>query len=308
MPDYTLPNNYKTQLSDSLELSRIVHGHWRLADWNLTVREILRLTEQCIDLRITSFDHADIYGDYRCESLFGSALRLNKEIRKKIQIITKCGIKLPSQKYPHRKVKTYDYSYQHIILSVENSLKNFGTDYIDLFLLHRPAPFFDPYGLAEAFNMLKKQGKVLNFGVSNFSPQQFEMLNSITDNKLVTNQVEISPFCLEHFNNGNIDFFLTHGIKPMAWSPLAGGRIFNPGDEREKSIVQTLREIATELDLESIEQVAYKWLLMHPAGIIPITGSVNIQRIEVAVDAIHTKMSIEQWYKIYIASTGYELP
>jgi predicted oxidoreductase len=122
----------KIKLSENLELSRIIHGHWRLAEWKLSNQQLLTLTQQIIELGITSFDHADIYGNYSCEKLFGDALQLKKELRQHIQIITKCGIKLISDKYPERKVKHYDYSYDHIISSVNNSLKNFGTDYIDL--------------------------------------------------------------------------------------------------------------------------------------------------------------------------------
>src|SRR6056297_1586106 len=196
----------KVQLSSELHLSRIVHGHWRLLDWNTDAQSLLNLTQQAIELGITSFDHADIYGDYGVESAFGKALSLKKALRKDIQIISKCGIKLLSEKYPDRKVKHYDYSAGHIIASVENSLKNLQTDYIDLLLLHRPAPFLDPAEVAEAFSKLHKSGKILHFGVSNFKPEQFEMLESYTDQPLVTNQVEISPVCLEHFENGNIDF------------------------------------------------------------------------------------------------------
>jgi len=179
----------KIKLTDNLEISRIVHGHWRLVDWQLSNQDLLKLTNQCIDLGITTFDHADIYGDYSCEELFGDVLKLDKSLRQKIQIISKCGIKLMSKKFPERQLKTYDYSYAHIVKSVENSLKNLNTDYLDILLLHRPSPFFNPSEVAKAFSKLKKEGKVLNFGVSNFTAQQFEMLNSYVDEPLVTNQV-----------------------------------------------------------------------------------------------------------------------
>jgi predicted oxidoreductase len=280
----------------------------RLANWKLSDQELLKLTEQAFELGITTFDHADIYGDYRCEKLFGDALKLRKGIRKDIKIITKCGIKLITDKFPARKLKYYDYSFNHIVSSVDNSLKNFGTDYIDLLLLHRPAPFFNPEEVASAFSSLKKSGKVIHFGVSNFNPMQFEMLNACTDENLVTNQVEISPYCLEHFENGNIDYFLKEKIKPMAWSPLAKGKLINPRDEKGQRIHDKLLEVAGELNVPTIEKIIYSWLLNHPTSIIPIVGTSKIERIKHAVEAVNIDMSLEQWYKIYTASTGKEVP
>ena len=298
----------RIRLTNEFELSRIVHGYWRLSSWNLSNKELLKLIQQTIELDVTSFDHADIYGNYTCEQLFGEALSLHPALRNDIQIITKCGIKLLSDKYPQRTIKHYDYSFEHIIDSVNNSLKNLRTDYIDLLLLHRPAPFFIPEEVAKAFATLKKSGKVLHFGVSNFTPIQFEMLNSYTDERLVTNQVEISPYCLEHFENGNIDFFLKERIKPMAWSPLAGGKLINPLDEKGKQIYKALFEVAAELGADSIDEVIYSWIINHPCKIIPVIGTSKIERIKWAVGALSREMSLEQWYKIYNASTGRELP
>ena len=299
-------NNIK--LSESLQVSPIIHGHWRLFDWGLSLQEILTLTQKTIELGVTTFDHADIYGNYECEELFGNVLNLKKGHRKDIQIITKCGIKLLSDKYPHRNFKTYDYSYSHIINSVENSLKNLNTDYIDLLLLHRPSPFFDPNEVSKAFSQLKKSGKVLNFGVSNFNPEQFDMLNSYCEDKLVTNQVEISPLCLEHFENGNINHFLKERIVPMAWSPLAQGKVFSPSNDQENRVNNCMLQIADELGVNSLDKVAYSWLLSHPTSIIPIVGSGKIERIKNAVDSLNIKMSTEQWLRIYNASSGVELP
>jgi predicted oxidoreductase len=235
-------------------------------------------------------------------------MRLENGLRNRIQIVTKCGIKLISDKFPGMKLKHYDYSFDHIVNSVDNSLKNLRTDHVDLLLLHRPAPFIAPEEVAKAFSYLKKSGKVLHFGVSNFKPGQFEMLNTFTEEKLVTNQVEISPYCLEHFDNGNIDYFLKEGVKPMAWSPLAGGRLMNPQDEKGRRIHQVLWEVAGELNTGSIEVVVYSWLLKHAASIIPVIGTGKIERIKLAVDALNTSMTLEQWYKIYNASTGTDLP
>lgn len=298
----------KVKLTSDFEISRIVHGHWRLNDWNLNNQELLKLTQKCIELGVTTFDHADIYGNYSCEKLFGDALSLKPELRKEIQLITKCGIKLNTDKFPSRELKYYDYSYNYIVSSVENSLKNFQTEFIDLLLLHRPSPFFNPEEVAKAFSDLKKSGKVLHFGVSNFNPQQFETLNAFTDEKLVTNQVEISPLCLEHFDNGNMDYFLEKRIHPMAWSPLSGGQLLKPTTQKEHRIFKTLTEIATKLNVDSIDQLIYAWLLKHPVGIIPVVGTQHINRIKNAIEATKIDLSLEQWFKIYNASTGVELP
>lgn len=295
-------------LKDNLEISRLVHGHWRAVEWDLSNQEMISLIQQSIELGITTFDHADIYGDYSCEKIFGDALALKKEVRKDLQIVTKCGIKLLSSKYPDRKIKSYDYSAEYILSSVENSLTNFGTDYIDLLLLHRPAPFFDSVEVAETFSKLRKDGKVLHFGVSNFTPAQFEMLDSHLDFPLVTNQVEISPYCLEHFDNGNIDFFAKEGVSPMAWSPLGGGKILAPSDEKGQRILTVLTEIAKELGVDSIDKLIYSWLLKHPTGIIPILGTGKLERLKSATEAMNVEMTLEQWYQIFVASRGANVP
>ena len=296
------------KLSDDLEISRIVHGHWRLTSWNLRPEALLKLMLDALDLGINTFDHADIYGDYRCEELFGEALRLRPELRSRIKLITKCGIKLISGRYPERRLKHYDYSYAHIVGSAENSLSKMGTDFIDLLLLHRPAPFFDPEEVSSAFTQLRQTGKVRHFGVSNFSPAQFSMLQAHLDFRLVTNQVEISPLQLDHFGNGNIDFFLREKIIPMAWSPLAGGRLMNPGNEREWRVLTALKQVEEELGFSCTEAAAYCWLLSHPARIIPVAGSSKIERLKIATEALGVKMNQEQWYRIYTASTGADLP
>ena len=294
-------------LNDNLSLSRIVHGYWRLRDWNLSDDQLLKLIEQVLELGITSFDHADIYGNHTCEAYFGRALALKPELREKMELISKCGIKMATDYNPELDIKIYDYSTEYIIKQAETSLKNLGTDRLDLLLLHRPAPFFNPEEVAKAFDQLKSSGKVLNFGVSNFSPAQFDTLQSYLDMPLATNQVEISVSCLEHFENENTEYFLKHKIKPMAWSPLAGGAIFNPKTEKDQRLTAVLKSIAGELNTD-IDQVMYAWLLKHPTGIMPIVGSQHINRIKSAVDALEIELSLEQWYKIYIASKGEDLP
>jgi predicted oxidoreductase len=299
---------HKVKLSDNLEISRFVHGMWKLAEWNLSQKELLKFIENVIELGINTFDHADFYGNYSCEQLFGNAISLNKSIRNKIKIVTKCGVKLMSDKFPERKIKYYDYTSNHIIQSVENSLKNLQVDHIDLLLLHRPAPFFNPEEVATAFSQLKKSGKVSNFGVSNFKIIQFEMLSKYMDEKLVTNQVEISPYCLEHFENGNMDYFLKENISPMAWSPLASGKILTPKDEKGEKIYQVITEIAEELNVNNVDQIVFNWLIKHPATIVPVLGTGKIEHVKSALKAVDFELNLEQWYQIYIAGLGKKLP
>lgn len=300
-------NKTNTQTTD-LKLSQIVQGHWRLSEWNYTPQELLTLTKKSIDLGITSYDHADIYGNYECEKAFGKAISLDKGLRNEIEIISKCGIKLLSDKFPERKLKYYDYSAKYIVWSVENSLRNLQTEYLDVLLLHRPAPLFDPEEVAKAFSQLKEQGKVKHFGVSNFSPSQFELLQSAVNEPLVTNQIEISPYCLDAFKDDNLNYLQKNKIKAMAWSPLAGGQLFTPTNDKGFRILESLKKVAKELDVEHLDTIIYAWILKHPAGITPIIGTGKLDRIKNAIDAISIKMSTEQWYEIYIASEGQELP
>lgn len=298
----------KIKLKDDLEFSRIVHGYWRLMDWNISNRDLVNLIEEVYDLGITTVDHADIYGNFCCEEKFGEALKLKKGLREKLQIVTKCGIKFPSENRPENKSHCYDTSKEHIIKSAERSLKNFNTDYLDVLLIHRVDALLNPEEVAEAFTKLNKDGKVRYFGVSNFLPAQFNMLNSYLDNKLITNQVEISPLCLNAFEDGTLDLMLEKRIKPMAWSPLAGGRLFRGNDERALRVQKVLNKIKEEVNAKDIDEVAYAWLLMHPSKIMPIVGSGKIERIKSAIRATEIKLTRDQWFEIYVASRGVDIP
>jgi len=298
----------KVKLAEELEFSRIIHGQMRIRDWNLTDANFLKLTEQVIELGINTFDTANIYGDYSCEELFGNALRLKPSLRAKITMVTKCGIKIMSGKFPKQKIQYYDYSYDYIIGEAEKSLRNLRIDHIDVLLLHRPSPLLDPQEVAKAFDKLKKDGKVRYFGVSNFLPHDFTMLQSYLDEKLVTNQVEISPYTITHFENGNMNFFLKKRIKPMAWCPMAWGKLITPTDEKSARVVSVLEEIAGEISVDGIDKVIYTWLLMHPSKIMPINGSGKIDHIRRSVESLNINMSKEQWSRIFIASRGEPMP
>lgn len=297
----------KIQLAEDLHFSQIVHGHWRLAEWNLSPEELISLMEKCIEAGITTFDHADIYGNYMCEELFGQALALKPSLRENIQIVTKCGIKLVSENRPNHTIKSYDTSKEHIIWSAENSLQKMNTDFIDVLLIHRPDPFMDPAETADAFHTLRKEGKVRHFGVSNFTPAQMEMLQGEFDGSLVTNQIELSVLHEKPFFDGTINQLQKEKIRPMAWSPLAGGRLFKGEDEKGQRVKKALEKVAAETEASSIDEVAYAWLLHHPAQIMPIVGSGKMERIQSAVNAANIPLSREQWFYILQESMGKEV-
>lgn len=298
----------KIKLSPTLEVSRFALGFWRLNEWKMSSAELLYFIETVLDTGIITFDHADIYGDFSCETLFGEALMRKPALRQKMQLVTKCGIKPVSQKFPERKVNCYDTGYRHIIGSVEQSLKNFHTDYLDLLLIHRPDPLMNPRETARAFEDLHRSGKVLHFGVSNFLPADMEMLQSHLSLPLVTNQVEISPAQLAHFHNGNMAYFLQKEIHPMAWSPLSGGRLLHPEDEEDRRIHRKLSELAQRKGTENIGSLIYAWLLKHPAGIIPVLGTGKMHRIREALDAFTISLTTEEWFEIYEAGLGHKVP
>lgn len=295
-------------IGEDLSFSRIVHGHWRLNDWNLTTKELLHLTHACIEKGLTTFDHADIYGDYTCEERFGEVLKLEPSLRSKIEIVTKCGIKLLSKKHPDHHIKHYDTSKDHIINSVNRSLTNLATDYIDVLLIHRPDPYMDPSEVADAFIQLKADGKVRAFGVSNFTPSQVAMLDSYLPFSLVTNQIELSVLHTSPFLDGSIDQCLERRMSPMAWSPLAGGRVFTGEDHQSVRVRKTLTKLSDELNGASIDQLMLAWLLQHPAKIVPIIGTGNLERIERSVEALDLKLTRQQWFEVWESSLGHEVP
>ncbi len=297
----------RIQLAQDVSLSRIVHGMWRLSDWGYSKEETLNFIESCLYMCITSFDHADIYGNYTVEEQFGQALALKPSLRDQMELVTKCGIKLISSNRSEHRIKHYDTSRDHIIQSVHQSLRNFQTDYIDVLLIHRPDPMMDPSEVAEAFASLKRDGKVKRFGVSNFLPAQYNMLNSYLDDPLVTNQIEISATHLEHFENGAMEQCQSDRISPMAWSPLGGGSIFTSTEEKFQRVRKVLEKIKEETGATSIDQVLFAWLLAHPAKIIPIVGSGKLDRIKTAAGALKLNLSRQQWFEILEASKGTEV-
>lgn len=291
-----------------IEFSPLVIGTMRLGEWGIkmTTNELERFIDECIDLGLNDFDHADIYGHYTEESNFGKVIKRRSDLKSKVQITTKCGILLITPNRPHHKIKSYNSTKDHILFSAENSLQELGVDQLDLLLIHRPDFLMNPHEIAEAFTRLKKEGKVKTFGVSNFTPSQFEMLNSFFP--LVTNQVEISLLHRNAFQDGTLDQCLRLGITPTAWSPFGGGEIFSKSEKPEIIRIQkTAKELAKKYNA-SIDQILLAWILKHPAGIIPVLGSTKIARIKTALAALPMKITHEEWYELWEAAVGNEVP
>jgi predicted oxidoreductase len=259
---------------------------------------MVRLIETALDQGIFTFDHADIYGDYGNEQLFGEALRLQPALKAKVQIVTKCGIKLLSAKKPDHRVKHYDTSRAHIIASVENSLRALDVDQLEVLLLHRPDPLLDAAEVAEAFETLKKDGKVRFFGVSNFTPAQFDLLRAYVSAPLVTNQIELSLFKPQPVFDGTVDHLYRLRVAPMAWSPLGGGHM--PVDEH------LFFPLAAKYNA-TYTQLALAWLLKHPATIFPVIGTTQPDRIKEAAHAATIDLDRQDWFEMLRWITGKEV-
>jgi predicted oxidoreductase len=294
--------------SQGAELSELVQGYWRLAEWNMTPQQRLTFLKQHIELGVTTVDHADIYGNYQCEKLFGEALAIDPSVREQIQIVSKCDIKLRSDAHPDNTINHYDTSAAHIHQSVNNSLERIGVEELDVLLIHRPDALMDADEVAGAFAELHKVGKVKHFGVSNFSPIQFDLLQSRLGKQLVTNQVEINPINFDVVDNGALDQMQMLRIRPMAWSCLAGGAIFNGKSESAQRVRAELVAIANEIGAKTIEQVVFAWVRQLPSKPLPIIGSGKVERVKDAVEALDFTLTRQQWYRIWTASKGHSVP
>ncbi len=286
-------------------LSPIVAGVWRMASWNWSPSERLRWIEQCLERGVTSFDHADIYGGYAVEALFGEALALSPALRQRMQLVTKCGIQLRDAARPATRIKHYDTSARHIVRSVEQSLVLLRTDTIDLLLLHRPDPLLDADEVAGAFEQLRTQGKVQAFGVSNYTPAQYELLQARTP--LVTNQVECHPLHRAPLFDGTFDQAQRLRARPMIWSPLAGGTLFTSNAEEAMRVRGVLTSIGAQYGV-SAATIAFAWLLRLPCHPHPITGSRRIEAMAEAVAATRISLDVQEWTEILVAATGADVP
>jgi predicted oxidoreductase len=290
-------------------LSPIIAGAWRLAEWQWTPQQRLAWIEGNLDIGVTSFDHADIYGGYSVESQFGEALALRPSLRQRMQLVSKCGIRLVTPARPGEpppaQVKHYDTSAAHVRASVEHSLRSLRTDHLDLLLIHRPDTLMDFDALADAFEALRREGKVRFFGVSNFAPHQLAPLQRRV--ALATHQIELSPLHLDALHDGVLDQCQDLGLRPMIWSPLAGGRIFTADDERARRLRHTLEAMAGDLGLP-VTTLVIAWLLRHPSQPLPILGSRRIEVARQAMAALGLGLDAQAWWRITSASAGHDVP
>ena len=286
------------------KLSPIVAGvmNWGVWDKNLNAQEMTTLIHAFLAQNITSFDHADIYGGYTTEASFGKAFSQSGIDRNAIQLISKCGIKLISEERNY-KVKHYDYSADYIIWSAENSLKNLQTDYLDVFLLHRPSPLLQPDEVAKAIDQLKSQGKILSFGVSNFTNSQTELLQKVIP--IEFNQIQFSATDSEAMLNGSLDFMQNNAIKPMAWNPL--GSVFKEDSQQTRRLKKILTDLVIKYEVSS-DLLLLSWVLQHPSHIIPVVGTTNLTRIPQLNNAKKIKLDLEDWFAIWTESQGNEVP
>lgn len=299
-----MPLSLTSLAADGPRLSPIVAGAWRMADWQWSAQQRLRWIEQCVELGVTSFDHADIYGGYQVEALFGEALALAPGSRDRIQLVSKCGIKLVSGARPAHRMKHYDSSAAHIVASAEASLRALRTDRLDLLLIHRPDALMDADEVAGAFEALRAAGKVAHFGVSNFTPAQFELLASRTP--LVTNQIELHPLQRAPLTDGTLDQLQRLRVRPMIWSPLAGGALLSGGGEAERRVQAALARVG-ERHGASAATIAFAWLLRLPSRPLPVAGSRRIEALREAVQALHVRLDAQDWTEIWQAATGHEV-
>ena len=294
----------RVSLTSDLSFSLLVYGMWRIGDVEATSpAHVEAKIQACLDQGITTFDQADIYGDYGAEEILGGALRANPALRGQMEIVTKCDIVAPIGRWSHAPVKYYDTSRAHIEASVDQSLKGMGIDHIDLLLIHRPDPLMDHEETGATLDDLVKSGKVRTVGVSNFRPWDWDLLQSSMSNKLVTNQLEISLSEISPFTNGDIAFHQKNGQPMMAWSPLGGGGLMT----QDSDLATRMDAIAAEFGVDRAA-VAVAFLLRHPAKILPVLGTNNLGRIKTISDAMKVSLSREAWFTLYEAALGKEVP
>jgi len=284
--------------------SEIIIGCMRWGAWGakLSTKEQAELITFCVENGNNTFDHADIYGDYTTESDFGKAFTESNIPREKIKIISKCGIQNVG-KTRNNKVKHYNYSKEYIIWSAEKSLRNLETDYLDTFLLHRPSPLMQANEIAEAITFLKESGKVKNFGVSNFTLSQLDLVSQ--EIEITTNQIEVSLSQNKAMFDGTIDYMTKKNIQTMSWSPL--GSVFKLENEQTARIKKLINELSNKYKL-SEEAILLAWVLKHPASISPVIGTTNKKRIKNANEALEVDLDLEDWFMLLEESLGHRVP
>lgn len=298
--------------TSALQVPVVAVGCMRLG--RLPKAEAERFVQTCLELGANFFDHADIYGGGRCEEVFAEALPMIPAVRETVLLQSKCGIRKGM----------FDFSREHILASVDGSLRRLRTDYLDVLLLHRPDALVEPEEVAEAFTHLQASGKVRHFGVSNQNPGQMRLLQKALRQPIVANQLQLSITNATmisagiNVNMGNasavdrdggvLDFCRLHDITIQPWSPFQHGFFQGAflGHEKFPELNAQIDEVAARHDVSNTT-IALAWLLRHPAHMQPITGTMNVQRLRDCVRAADVQLSREDWYGIYRAA-GNVLP
>ncbi len=289
----------------TLEFSQIVYGMWRLGDdTDTSAAHVQAKVEACLAQGITTMDQADIYGDYGAEELLGNAFRASPGLRDKVELVTKCDIIAPIGKYSGKRVKYYDTSSAYMTAALDNSLFVMGVEQVDLLLVHRPDPLMDHEDTGRALDAMVASGKTRAVGVSNFKQHDWELLQSAMSTPLATNQIEMSVLHHTPFTDGDVAWMQQKGVPIMAWSPLAGGRLF--GDEGA-AVRAVLVAVGADHGVGA-DAVAVAWLMRHPARILPVMGTNNLDRIGSLGDAAKVDLDRETWFEIYTAALGHEVP
>lgn len=293
---------------NSPEFSRLVYGTWRILDDGSTIQEINRRLHRCVELGMTTIDTAEIYGLYEVEAALGKALALSPTLRDQLEIVTKAGIYIPNKYHPERHTAHYNATDQRLLKSLEKSLRLLGTDHVELFLVHRPDWLTSADDTAAGLNQLYREGKIRSAGVSNYNVDQFDLLNSRMDQPLVTNQVEFHLLHMNPIYDGTFDQCQKHRLQPMAWSPLAGGRLFDVTNEAAMRIAKAVSTMCEKYDNATVEQLAYAWIMSQPSQPLPVIGTNKIERIESAAQSMSIKLEREDWYALWVAAQGHEIP
>ena len=284
-----------------MNLSRIISGTMNWGTWgvNHSKEDMCKLILESFDSGINSFDHADIYGGYTTEVSFGDAFAETGINREDVFFISKCGIMYPSEKLPIQ-TKHYDYSEDHINKSVDNSLKNLRTDYLDCLLLHRPSPLMDISIISDAVKRLIKSGKIKSFGVSNFTANQMDMFKGKLD--ILYNQINLSLTHLDHMFDGTLEYMQANDILPMAYSPL--GSYFKEENGKIKKVVDKLKN---KYDCSDY-QILISWLLKHPSKVYPVIGTTKSDRIKNTLGSLKIEIDLIDWFELLEASVGKRVP
>ncbi len=286
----------------------MVYGTWRLLDTKPTPQEINRRLHACLDLGITTIDTAEIYGLYEVEQRLGAALALSPGLRDKLELVTKAGIYVPCSHHPERRTAHYNATGPRLLKSLEKSLRLLGTDHVELFLVHRPDWLTRADDTAAGLNELLRTGKIRAAGVSNYSASQFDLLNAQMAQPLVTNQLEFNLLHPEPINDGTFHQCEKLGVLPMAWSPLAGGQIFDPGNPAAPRLAAAATSISSRYNAATLEQLAYAWILAHPSHPLPVIGTNKRERLQSAAQADAIVMEREDWYALWEAAQGRKIP